>query len=111
MMLQYQWYVQDIRTYIFFHFVSLDTSKRRRRVHSRPLAQLQFRDTSDGTFLISACLDKNPMLRDGKTGDWVRFFYYFRTSLKYLSLSFIRRRPLSRSEPSLDTKVRFGVPS
>ena len=78
MMLQYQWCVQDIRTLFFFiqFFVEKTISKRRRSpAHSRPLAQLQFRDTSDGTFLISACLDKNPMLRDGKTGDWVRFYF------------------------------------
>ena len=65
--------------FFFFRFeISFDAIRRR---HRRPLAQLQFRDTSDGMFLISACLDKNPMLRDGNTGDWVRVFLILSLSL------------------------------
>jgi len=47
--------------------------------HTRPLAELQYvsntnhTTTADGpkTFLLSACHDKMPMIRDGGTGDWI----------------------------------------
>jgi serine-threonine kinase receptor-associated protein len=55
--------------------------------HTRPLAELQFTSITDAaeeakegekgggtpnrTFLISACHDKCPMIRDGTTGDWI----------------------------------------
>ncbi|KAL1915348.1 uncharacterized protein VTP21DRAFT_6806 [Calcarisporiella thermophila] len=44
--------------------------------HTRPVVDLQFSPVlSDGSFyLISACKDGNPMLRDGKTGDWIGTF-------------------------------------
>eukprot|EP00591_Stephanopyxis_turris_P010911 CAMPEP_0195510290 /NCGR_PEP_ID=MMETSP0794_2-20130614/2974_1 /TAXON_ID=515487 /ORGANISM="Stephanopyxis turris, Strain CCMP 815" /LENGTH=333 /DNA_ID=CAMNT_0040637677 /DNA_START=46 /DNA_END=1047 /DNA_ORIENTATION=+ len=47
--------------------------------HTRPLAELQFLAVSDEntdsrTFLVSACHDKLPMLRDGITGDWIGTF-------------------------------------
>jgi serine-threonine kinase receptor-associated protein len=50
--------------------------------HTRPLAELQFssitpsnknKDAVD-TFLVSACHDKSPMVRNGKTGDWIGTF-------------------------------------
>lgn len=53
--------------------------------HTRPLAELQFcsiqsKDNTDNdepttrTFLVSACHDKLPMLRDANTGDWIGTF-------------------------------------
>jgi serine-threonine kinase receptor-associated protein len=54
--------------------------------HTRPLAELQFltidepneKDTAatstKRTFLISACHDKMPMIRDASTGDWIGTF-------------------------------------
>lgn len=52
--------------------------------HTRPLAELQFCRINDEdgdtekkesrTILVSACHDKNPMLRDGHTGDWIGTF-------------------------------------
>lgn len=46
--------------------------------HTRPLAELQFcavqEDGCARTFLVSACHDKMPMLRDAETGDWIGTF-------------------------------------
>jgi len=51
--------------------------------HTRPLTELQYcsihecnssSKLSTRTFLVSACHDKNPMLRDAKTGDWIGTF-------------------------------------
>ena len=42
--------------------------------HTRPLAELQFQTADNRTFLLSACHDKLPMLRDGTTGDWIGSF-------------------------------------
>lgn len=45
--------------------------------HTRPLAELQYihitneEAKEDRTFLLSACHDKMPMMRDGNTGDWI----------------------------------------
>lgn len=45
--------------------------------HTRPLAELQYihvtneEANEDRTFLLSACHDRQPMLRDGVTGDWI----------------------------------------
>ncbi len=43
--------------------------------HNRGIVELQYSPpTAGGTFLISACLDGTPMLRDGVTGDWIGSF-------------------------------------
>lgn len=43
--------------------------------HTRPVVHLDFSDIIEcGYFLISACKDGNPMLRQGDTGDWVGTF-------------------------------------
>ncbi|EEH06489.1 WD domain-containing protein [Histoplasma capsulatum G186AR] len=44
--------------------------------HSRPVTHLSFSSlVEDGQYyLISACKDNNPMLRDGVTGDWIGTF-------------------------------------
>lgn len=43
--------------------------------HNRGIVELQYSPPSDeGTFLMSACIDGTPMLRDGITGDWIGSF-------------------------------------
>ncbi|CAG0886274.1 unnamed protein product [Cyprideis torosa] len=43
--------------------------------HTRPVVHLAFSDiTEKGYFLISACKDGKPMLRQGDTGDWIGTF-------------------------------------
>jgi len=43
--------------------------------HTRPVVDLAFsRITDEGYFLISACKDGLPMLRQGDTGDWIGTF-------------------------------------
>jgi WD40 repeat protein len=43
--------------------------------HSRPIAEVAYSPVmADGSFLISACHDKQPMLREGKSGDWIGTF-------------------------------------
>ncbi|GAM26537.1 hypothetical protein SAMD00019534_097120 [Acytostelium subglobosum LB1] len=43
--------------------------------HSRPVSDLAYsNESSDGLFIISACLDGKPMLRDGNNGDWIGTF-------------------------------------
>lgn len=47
--------------------------------HSRPVVHLSFSGNvgtaEDEFYLISACKDNNPMLRDGLTGDWIGTFF------------------------------------
>lgn len=48
--------------------------------HSRPVTHISFSsivsaDKEDEYYLISACKDNNPMLRDGVTGDWIGTFF------------------------------------
>lgn len=43
--------------------------------HTRPVVDLRFSDiTPYSYFIISACKDGLPMLREGDTGDWVGTF-------------------------------------
>ncbi|KAH9905480.1 WD40 repeat-like protein [Xylariomycetidae sp. FL2044] len=44
--------------------------------HSRPVPHISFSplEKDDVYYLISACKDGNPMLRDGQTGDWIGTF-------------------------------------
>ncbi|KAK3330714.1 WD40-repeat-containing domain protein [Apodospora peruviana] len=44
--------------------------------HSRPVPHLSFSplEKDDIYYMISACKDGNPMLRDGQTGDWIGTF-------------------------------------
>lgn len=43
--------------------------------HTRPLAELQFTSLSPGeSYLLSACHDKTPMLRNATSGDWIGSF-------------------------------------
>jgi len=43
--------------------------------HTRPVVDLAFSDiTEHGYFLVSACKDGKPMLRQGDTGDWIGTF-------------------------------------
>lgn len=43
--------------------------------HTRPVVHLAFSDvTESGYYLISACKDGSPMLRQGDTGDWIGTF-------------------------------------
>nr|CAH7746744.1 unnamed protein product [Callosobruchus chinensis] len=43
--------------------------------HTRPVVHLDFSDvTNSGYYLISACKDGKPMLRQGDTGDWIGTF-------------------------------------
>jgi len=43
--------------------------------HTRPITNLAFSEiTKHGYFLISACKDGKPMLRQGDTGDWIGTF-------------------------------------
>jgi serine-threonine kinase receptor-associated protein len=44
--------------------------------HSRPVPHISFSSTveDDQYYLVSACKDNNPMLRDGITGDWYVLF-------------------------------------
>jgi len=47
--------------------------------HSRPVTHLGFsgfaNSDEDEYYMISACKDNNPMLRDGVTGDWIGTFF------------------------------------
>ncbi|XP_050298432.1 serine-threonine kinase receptor-associated protein [Anthonomus grandis grandis] len=43
--------------------------------HTRPVVHLDFSDVTESSyFLISACKDGKPMLRQGDTGDWIGTF-------------------------------------
>jgi len=59
-----------------------DQTKEKRQIpivcpgHTRPLAEVQFTNVKEENriFLVSACHDKLPMLRDGVTGNWIGTF-------------------------------------
>lgn len=47
--------------------------------HSRPVPHISFSgivgENREEYYIISACKDGNPMLRDGMTGDWIGTFF------------------------------------
>jgi len=44
--------------------------------HSRPVTHISFSGVvAKEYYMISACKDGNPMLRDGQTGDWIGTFF------------------------------------
>jgi len=62
--------------------MTTDQTKEKRQIpivcpgHTRPLAEVQFTNVKEEnrTFLVSACHDKLPMVRDGVTGNWIGTF-------------------------------------
>lgn len=58
--------------------------------HSRPVTHLCFSDFADDGdifYLISACKDNNPMLRDGVNGDWIGTFFGHKGAIYQARLS------------------------
>ncbi|TVY80810.1 Serine-threonine kinase receptor-associated protein [Lachnellula suecica] len=58
--------------------------------HSRPVTHLSFSewaDDGDIYYLISACKDNQPMLRDGVTGDWIGTFFGHKGAIYQARLS------------------------
>lgn len=42
--------------------------------HTKAVVELHYANTPDGTLFLSACLDKEPMLREAPSGDWIGTF-------------------------------------
>lgn len=56
--------------------------------HTRPVVDLDFSGAAqDGYFLLSACKDGKPMLRQGETGDWVGTFINHKGAVWGVSLN------------------------
>lgn len=56
--------------------------------HTRPVVDLGFSGAAeDGYFLLSACKDGKPMLRQGETGDWVGTFINHKGAVWSVSLN------------------------
>jgi serine-threonine kinase receptor-associated protein len=66
--------------------------------HTRPVVDLDFSSsTQDGFFVLSACKDGKPMLRQGNTGDWVGTFLGHKGAVWCVSINSVATRSCTGS--------------